>query len=110
MAPSFLSPCSVFYFFATEILLFLFSPTSFGPSSEVHGTFKTIVGLSRAQTEILIKTSSGSRWPFRFQNRRTAVSGLMAKKLNRARISQEQVTQKRPWRDGTAVLLLYNMR
>ena len=38
-----------------------------GPSSEAHGALKTIMGLSRAQMDILIKTTSGSRWPLRFQ-------------------------------------------
>jgi hypothetical protein len=38
--------------------LFLFSQTAFGPSSEVHGALKTIMGLSRAQMDILIKTIS----------------------------------------------------
>ena len=48
-----------FSIFAAVILLFLFSKTSFGPSSEVHGTLKTTMGLSRAQMEILIKPLLG---------------------------------------------------
>jgi hypothetical protein len=63
-APPFLSPCSVFYFRCSNPAIF-FSQTSFGPSLEVHGAFKTIMGLSRAQMGILIKTTSGSRWPLR---------------------------------------------
>ena len=56
-----------FSIFAAVTLLFLFSQTSFAPSPEVHGALKTIMGLSRAQMGILIKTTSGSRWPLRFQ-------------------------------------------
>jgi len=56
-----------FSIFAAVTLLFLFSQTPFGPSPEVHGALKTIMGLSRAQMGILIKTTSGPRWPLRFQ-------------------------------------------
>ena len=72
-----------FSIFAAVILLFLFSQTSFGPSSEVHGALKTIMGLSRAQMDILIKTTSDvwvqvAAWPLRasLPNRHKAVSEL----------------------------------